>query len=231
MGSSTLESSSLEGAQLGTPAACLSFPSWLLLDVVTADCFLSALCSSLGASPEGSHLPQMRLPTHSLCWELQLAALKSISAARLAGLIFAHLSISLASYSLLCTYSLKTGSIRVSFSRWYQTIIRVKKAIHLNKWEKTAAACVWTNPKPEFIELKYYGEIVYGEREGMRVWVWGWVGVGAYPACMWRSSPLLCAFLVLNSGHKASWQVDALANRAISPTLTLLRVVPHYMIL
>lgn len=45
----------------------------------------------------------------------------------------------------------------------------VKKAIHLNKWEKMAAACVWTNPKPEFIELKYYGEIVYGEREGMRV--------------------------------------------------------------
>lgn len=45
----------------------------------------------------------------------------------------------------------------------------VKKAIHLNKWEETAAACVWTNPKPEFIELKYYGEIVHGEREGMRV--------------------------------------------------------------
>lgn len=40
-----------------------------------------------------------------------------------------------------------------------------------------AAACVWTNPKPEFIELKYYREIVYGEREGMRVWVWGWVHI------------------------------------------------------
>lgn len=77
---------------------------------------------------------------------------------------------------------------------------------------------------------------MYGEREGVR---WGGGGGGCIPSMhvevrrqlVGIASPLLCAFLVLNSGHQACWQVGAFANRAISPTLNLLRVVPHYIIL
>lgn len=101
---------------------------------------------------------------------------------------------------------------------------------------KIAAACVWTNPKPEFTELKKIS--VYGEREGVRVWVWIWVRVwvGVYPACMWRSADSLWALLspamcIPGFELRSSGLLAARSSRAILPTLDLLRVVPHCMIM